>query len=304
MLAKYTLHKCIGEGGYSKVYKCTDEIGIRYACKQLSKAKNTRERVTQEISVMKALQKSPKIVNFVDAGEDDDNFYIVQEWCRGGSAQEYIQQHHSYGENTVASIVRGAIRGLCHMHEKGIIHRDIKAGNVLFADVSEDADVKIGDMGTALFAAIDIIEVDKLVGTPWFMAPENLRHIYHASSDIWSVGVMTHQLLSGKLPFNDWRNPCNPDLAKVWYSILYQEPSMSSSHWDNVSSDAKDFVRICLQKNFEERIGAKDVLKHPWLTNSDCSDRFKGQPLKCQPFKYENEAQMKAITLTHVVESP
>jgi calcium-dependent protein kinase len=302
MLAKYTLHKCIGEGGYSKVYKCTDEIGIRYACKQLTKAKNTRERVTQEISVMKALHKSPKIVRFVDAGEDDDNFYIVQEWCRGGSAQEYIQRHPSYDENTVASIVRGTIRGLCHMHENGIIHRDIKAGNVLFADVSDDADVKIGDMGTALFAVTDIIEVDKLVGTPWFMAPENLRHVYHPSSDIWSAGVMTHQLLCGKLPFNDWQNPINPDLAKIWYSILYQEPSMSSLRWDNISSDAKDFVKLCLHKDFTQRQCAKELLKHPWLTNSDCSDRFKGQPLKCQPFKYENEAQMKAMTLSHELE--
>lgn len=303
MFAKYTLHKCIGEGGYSKVYKCTDEIGIRYACKQLSKLKNSRERITQEISVMKALQKSPKIVRFVDAGEDNDNFYIVQEWCRGGSAQDYIQRHPSYGENTVASIVRGTIRGLCHMHEKGIIHRDIKAGNIFFADVSEDADVKIGDMGLAFFAGMDIVEVDRLVGTPWFMAPENLRHVYHAKSDIWSLGVMTHQLLCGKLPFNDWQNPVKPNVAKIWYSILHQQPSInSSSQWDNISSDAKDFVNICLQKDFTQRQCSKELLKHPWLTNSDCSDRFKGQPLKCQPFKYENEAQMKAMTLMHVIE--
>lgn len=303
MFAKYTLHKCIGEGGYSKVYKCTDDIGIRYACKKLSKANNTRERVTHEIAVMKALQKSPKIVNFVDAGEDADNFYIVQEWCRGGSAQQYIQKHPYYGENTVASILRGTIRGICHMHEKGIIHRDIKAGNIFFADVSEDADVKIGDMGIALFATIDIIEVENLVGTPWFLAPENLRHIYHASSDVWSVGVMTYQLLSGKLPFNDWHNPSNPSLTRIWYSILHEAPNMNSSRWENVSEDAKDFVKMCLQKDFKHRVGARELLKHPWLTNSDCSDRFKGQPLQCQPFKYENDAQMKAMTLTPAIES-
>lgn len=85
MLGQYTLHEKIGEGGYSSVRKCTDGIGIRYACKILPKDKNKRFRVQQEVYVMKALKKSSKIVRFIEAAEDENAYYIVQEWCRGGS---------------------------------------------------------------------------------------------------------------------------------------------------------------------------------------------------------------------------
>lgn len=297
MFNQYTLHQKIAEGGYSSVYKCTDAIGIRYACKQLPKIKSKRSRVTQEVFVMKSLAKSPKIVRFVDAGEDDENYYIVQEWCRGGSVQEYIKQYPDYAENTVASIVRGTLRALYHMHEKGFIHCDVKAGNVFLGDTSEDADVKLGDMGTAIYTQMDKIEVEDLIGTPWFMAPENLSYTYYFNSDIWSLGVMTYQLLSGKLPFNDKSNPSNPSIAAIWKGILHEEPVLRGYYWDKISDDAKDFVRVCLTKDCKNRPSAKDCLQHPWLTKTDCNDRFKGTALKCKPFRYENEAQMYAMTI-------
>lgn len=298
MFGRYTLHQKIGDGGYSSIYKCTDSIGIRYVCKQLPKNRNKRSRVTQEIFLMKALVKSPKVVKFVDAGEDDEHYYIVQEWCRGGSVQDYIKAYPDYGENTVASILRGALRGLYHMHEKGFIHCDIKAGNIFLGDTSEDADVKIGDLGTAIVSKLDtVVEVDDLVGTPWFMAPENLSYRYHTSSDIWSVGVMAYQLLCGKLPFNDKENPMNPSMARIWKGILYEEPTFHGYRWEKVSAEAKDFVQKCLEKEYAKRPSAKDCLQHPWLTQTDCNDRFKGVPLSCQPFKYENEAQMFAQTI-------
>lgn len=298
MIGNYTLHDKICEGGYSSVYKCTDPIGIRYVCKQMPKIKNKRSRVTQEVFIMKSLSRSPKIVKFVDAGEDNDHYYIVQEWCRGGSVQEYVRQYPDYGENTVASILRGTLRGLYHMHEKGFIHCDIKAGNVLLGDTSEDADVKIGDLGTAIVAKVhDLIEVDDLVGTPWFMAPENLSYGYHTTSDIWSLGVMAYQLLSGKLPFNDKENPGNPSIARIWKGILHEDPVLTGTRWEKVSPEAKDFIKKCLEKDYKKRPSALQCLQHEWLTHTDCNDRFKGIPLNCAPFKYENEANMFAQTI-------
>lgn len=298
MFGQYTLHNKLGEGGYSSVYKCTDAIGVRYACKILPKDKNKRGRVQDEIHIMKMLQHSPKIVRFVDAGEDDTSFYIVQELCRGGAVKEYMSSHENYGENTVASIVRGALRGLYHMHELGIIHRDVKAGNIFLGDTSDDADVKLGDLGTAMMAGPnDEIEVNELVGTAWFMAPENLSYTYHLNSDVWSLGVMTYQLLSGRMPFNDHTNPFQPSLAKIWHGILFEEPKLKGQRWDGVSDDAKDFVKQCLIKDYKQRPSAKDCLAHPWLTKTDCNDRFKGKMLACQPFKYEDATMMNAKTI-------
>lgn len=292
MIGKYTLHKKLGEGGYSSVYKCTDHIGIRYACKVLPKDKNKRLRVTQEVAILKLLARSPKIVRFEDACEDSDAFYIIQEWCRGGSVQEYVKNFPNYGENTVASIVRGTLRGLCHMHEKGIIHADIKTSNIFLGDLSEDADVKIGDLGTAIATHTnrDCIEVDNLVGTPWCMAPENLSSKYHTASDIWSIGVMTYQLLSGKLPFNDHKYPLAPRLNVIWREILQSSPTFHGTQWENISENAREFVATCLNKEYALRPSAFECLNHPWLTKTDCSDRFKGQPLLCEPFIYDDNA--------------
>lgn len=302
MNGKYILHDTIGSGGYSTVYKCTDSIGIRYAIKQLPKSKNKRTRIQQEIHIMKLLKHSPKIVTFRDAGEDDENFYIVQDWCRGGDVKDYISNYENYAENTVSSVIRGVLRGLVHMHELGIIHRDIKAGNIMLGDRSEDADVKIGDFGTAIITELEVTEVDDLIGTPWFLAPENLSSRYVTKSDIWSLGVMTYQLLSGKMPFNDHENPFSPSLTKIWREILTSEPRMTSSRWKAVSEDAKDFIRKCLTKDYTSRPSALELLNHPWLTRTDCNDRFKGKPLMCSPFKFEDMTMMKAKTI-HIAES-
>ena len=92
MIGKYTLHNKLGEGGYSTVFKCTDSIGIRYACKVMEKQKNKRNRVTKEVLTMKMMRHSPKIVRYVDACEDATSYYIIQEWCRGGSVYDYMKQ--------------------------------------------------------------------------------------------------------------------------------------------------------------------------------------------------------------------
>lgn len=289
MIGKYRLHNKLGEGGYASVYKCTDDIGIRYACKVLPKDKNRRTNVTQEIAIMKQLQKSPKIVRFVDACEDEQSFYIIQEWCRGGSVQDYMK---NYSENTVASIVRGTLRGLCHMHEKNIIHGDIKSSNIFLGDLSEDADVKVGDLGTAIIANTACVEkeADNLKGTPWFMAPENLSGRYHRASDIWSLGVMTYQLLSGHVPFNDRDSPYQPRVALIWRSILENKPPYPPQHWDAISPHARAFCESCLKTDITDRPSALECLEHPWLTNTDCSDRFRGKILNCRPFIYDEHA--------------
>lgn len=297
MIAQYTLHNIIGNGGYSTVYKCTDSIGIRYACKMMPKEKNKRERVENEMTIMKSMKNSPKIVKFVDIGEDDNNYYIIQEWCRGGSVKDYIKSYTEYGENTVASIIRGTLRGLHHLHENGIIHRDIKAGNIYLGDTSDDADVKLGDFGTSLYIDEEIIEVDSIIGTPWFMAPENLRSEYHRKSDIWSLGVLTYQLLTGKLPFNDKNEPNSPNLSAVWKSILMDEPKLEGTRWENIDNDAKDFVSLCLQKEYNKRPTAYECLHHPFLTKTDCNDRFKGTSLNCRPFEYTDKIDMCAMTI-------
>jgi calcium-dependent protein kinase len=284
------------------VYKCTDMLGVRYACKVLSKSKNTRKRVHNEVTLMKMLGNSPKVVRFHDVGENESNYYIIQEWCRGGTVKEYITDYENYGENTVSSIIRGVLRGLVHMNEARILHRDIKGSNIMLGDKSIDADVKIGDFGAAIQMDDELVDADSLVGTPWFMPPEALSNKYHVTSDVWSVGVLTYQLLSGSMPFNDFDNQFNPRITFIWRSILTGTPKLSGRRWEMVSQDAKDFIEYCLVRDYRDRPNARQCLDHAWLRKTDCNDRFRGVPLDSEPFKYEDTSLMLAKTI-HIEDS-
>ena len=301
----YTLHGKLGAGGYGSVFLGRDRLGIRYAVKVLPKSRNPRERVQNEVELMRSLSHSTRVPRLIEACEDAEAYYVVQEWCRGGTLRRYCTaggHGDLYGENTVASIVRGVLRGLCHVHAAGVVHRDIKGANVAFADAGDDAEVRLIDFGAAVRCPLGaaLVESEELVGTPWFVSPEGLGHAFTFKSDVWSVGVLCYQLLSGRMPFDDRQDPARPALRAVFRSIFNDEPRMEGGVvWDQVSDDAKDFVRRCLRKSHADRPTAEEALDHPWLRRTDCADRFTGTPLVVSPFDPEDRvsAMMRARTM-------
>lgn len=288
----------IGKGGTSRIYRCQDTIGIRGVCKVMPKAMVTRQKVQQEIMCLRDLAFSPKVVNLFDAMESQDEYVMIMEWCRGGAVNDYTSNYELYSENTVASILRGVLRGLAHVHRAGIIHRDIKPGNVLFTDLGEDAEVKIADFGSAVrfFTPHGTVEATDLVGTPWYMAPETLRSQLSTKSDIWSAGVMAYQLLTGFMPFDDRINRGSPSIQEIWNNILLHDPKWVGKRWEPISNEAKDFCQWCLSRELSARPTAEEALTHPWLTMTNCSDRFGGMPLQLKRFRYENSSLMHANT--------
>lgn len=299
---RYILQEKLGSGGYSTVYKCTDNVGVRYACKVLPMSKNKRNRVQSEIKILKTLANTTRVAKIVDACEDAESFYIIQEWCKGGDIKQYIGNGNKdrYAENTVASIVRGTLRCLYHVHANGIIHRDVKGSNILFADKTEDAEIKLVDFGAALINSGNqnsIVESSDIVGTPWFMSPEALGHMYSYKSDIWSVGVLAYQLLCGNMPFNDRENLSNPSMAALFRSIFTDSVSFTGDSWKDISDEAKNFITKCLNKDPNWRPSAEQALNHQWLTQSDCSDRFRGQSLECMPFHYDDMTFMETKSI-------
>lgn len=265
MYGPYTILRKIGEGGYSNVYLCKDEVGVKYACKTLCKKKNTLERVNREVQVMKKVQPLPHVVKYVDDGENELNYYIIQEWCQGGSMVEHTN-NKNYTEVKVAKVTKQILQCLYHMHKNNIIHGDVKTSNILISGVhGDDLDVKLCDFGNSHMIAKDIVQVDSLIGTPEFMAPENLRSIYHRSSDIWSLGVLVYDLMCGRFPFNDPMNINHPSVVALYKSILKEQPSFKQDAWKNISDEAKDFIQLCLQKDYEKRPLTLECLEHPWI---------------------------------------
>lgn len=116
---------------------------------------------------------------------------------------------------------------------------------------------------------------------PSSQAPEMLRSEVTPASDTWAAGVMAHQLLTGKFPFDDRRNPSNPALSLVWRAILLEDVDMTRSYWAGISDEAKDFIKMLLDKDPKKRPSARDALRHPWL-QGDASDRTGGKPISRQ----------------------
>lgn len=275
MFKQYTVQRKLGVGGYGSVYLCKDEVGARYAVKRLPKSKNIPERVYREIDVLKMMRNSPSIVRYVDDGEDDSNFYIVQEWCPGGCLYEKMLGGREYTEKELSNIVRSTLQALYHLHKKNVIHGDVKASNVFIHSALEtketglDLEIKLGDFGNSwiLGKDKDVCQVAYLIGTPEFMAPENLRHTYHRSSDIWGLGVMVYAMLSDTYPFSSQ----NPPPSVIYKNIFETEPKFRERIWLSVSEEAKDFIKLCLHKDYEKRPLTTQCLEHPWLKQESVS---------------------------------
>jgi len=146
--------------------------------------------------------------------------------------------------------MRAVLRTLAQCHSHRILHRDVKPGNFMLLDDGERAPLKAIDFGLAVpFDPEQLPRTDLgLEGTPWFMAPEVLSSQVGPASDLWSAGVMAHQLLTGRLPFDDHGNPVAPSISAVWRSVLCDTVAYNQPWWQGVSDDAKDFVNSLLQR--------------------------------------------------------
>lgn len=286
----------IARGGNGVVRLVVDKkTGQEWAMKSIPKVlgdgisdgKNISERkrmdhadaIRREVEVMKRLRGFLNVASLEDVYEDDDTVHIVMERCTGGELVHRIGEAH-YSEQTVASFLRATLRTLAQCHSNGILHRDIKPGNFLLASEKDDAPLKAIDFGLAVFMDdMDLPRTDLgLEGTPWYMAPETLQSEVYPESDVWAAGIMAYQLLTGKFPYNDKSNPYNPSLSKVWKSILMDDLNMSESRWQGISEEARDFVRMLLNKDPKKRPSARDALNHPWLKGT-IKDRHTGTPL-------------------------
>ncbi|GMH33420.1 hypothetical protein BSKO_01254 [Bryopsis sp. KO-2023] len=267
----------IGKGGFGTVKQVYKRVnGEELACKILSKtiAPNlpraqqlqNLDTIKREVAVLKALRGTLNVVNLDSVYEDDQNVYIVMEYCKGGELFHRIGLR-PYSEETVARIMRAALRTLAQCHSHRILHRDVKPGNFMFLRTDETSPIKAVDFGLAVFYDPKNLPRRDLGfdGTPWFMAPEVLSSEVVPESDVWSAGVMAHQLLTGNLPFDDKKNRKAPALSAVWRAILTEDVNFRKPYWMGISEPAMDFVKQLLVKDPTKRPSAKEALMHPWV---------------------------------------
>ena len=201
--------------------------------------------------------------------EDDKFYYIISELLEGGELYDRIIRKKRFSERDAAVIIHQILLALNYMHQRQIVHRDIKPENILFekADQNESL-IKITDFGFANFLDPNEESLTDTLGSPLYMAPEIVKKVkYNTKVDIWSLGVLTYIMLSGKPPFN------GKTKEEIFLQLLSQTIQYSDPIWSKLSNQAVNFVKSCLTRDQRFRPSADELLNHEWiqsnLTNED-----------------------------------
>ncbi|XP_014510012.1 calcium-dependent protein kinase 28 isoform X1 [Vigna radiata var. radiata] len=262
---RYTLGKLLGHGQFGYTYVGIDKANAdRVAVKRIDKSKMVQpiavEDVKREVKILKALTGHENVVQFYDAFEDDSYVYIVMELCEGGELLDRIlaKKDSRYSEKDAAVVVRQMLKVAAECHLHGLVHRDMKPENFLLKSTKEDSPLKATDFGLS-----DFIKPGKkfhdIVGSAYYVAPEVLKRKSGPQSDVWSIGVITYILLSGRRPFWDKTED------GIFKEVLRKKPDFQRKPWQTISDAAKDFVKKLLVKDPRARLTAAQALSHPWV---------------------------------------
>ncbi|NMC28264.1 MAG: Stk1 family PASTA domain-containing Ser/Thr kinase, partial [Syntrophomonadaceae bacterium] len=202
---RYELLEIIGEGGMSTVYKARDRVLDRIVAVKILRSEFASDKGFVEKFKSEALAVAsfshPNIVNIYDVGQENDVHYIVMEFVDGKTLKEIIREQAPLSVAQAVNIAVGVCDGVHHAHEKGIIHRDIKPHNIL---ITEQGMVKVADFGIARAISTSTITYGKnIVGSVHYFSPEQARgEGINRTTDIYSIGCVLFEMLTGKVPFN------------------------------------------------------------------------------------------------------
>lgn len=292
----YQIGEICGSGAFATVRKITSKTsGQQRALKIIKKQKNSdASRMYLEVEILKKLIH-PNIMQIYEFYEDKKNFYIVTEWCDGGELFDMIINKGTFTEEEAAWIMKQLISAINYIHSNNIVHRDLKPENILL-DTKKNNIIKIIDWGTARFFEKNK-KMNKISGTPYYIAPEVLNEKYDEKCDVWSAGVIMYIILCGYPPFNGEND--NEILAKIKTGKF----TFPEEEWEEVSSDAKDLIKKMLAFKSEDRLSASDCLNHSWLKDNNNKKVDRNFSIKClnNMKKFHTERKLQQAALTYIV---
>lgn len=227
----------------------TDTHGHKFACKTIHKDGSA---IQKEVHALQALSGHDLIADLIDVYEDDSHVHIITELCRGGTLDGEVCD-----EREAKVLMKQVLRVIEACHGQNIVHRDIKPGN--FVRVTDPTDFRIKGIDFGLSDVLPFREPE-LKGTLWYMAPEMFASRIGREVDVWAAGVMTAELLTGKMPFDDKRNRRCPEMHAVIRSVL-------SDQYDHEGSEgSREFIAALLTRDPKRRPTVTEMLQHPWLS--------------------------------------
>ena len=263
---RYEIQEIIGVGGMAVVYKAYDSIddrvvAIKILKDELLNNEEFRRRFKNESKAI-AVLSHPNIVKVYDVSFGDRLMYIVMEYIDGITLKEYIEQQKVIRWKEAVHFVEQVLRALQHAHDKGIVHRDIKPQNIMLL---QDGTIMVTDFGIARFSRSDYRTItDKAIGSVHYVSPEQARgDVTDEKTDIYSVGVLLYEMLTGRLPFegdsavsvaimqlqNEPPRPreINPDipegLEQITLKAMQKDPARRYQSAAEMLTDIEEFKR-------------------------------------------------------------
>mmetsp|Transcript_3807 Transcript_3807/g.3603 ORF Transcript_3807/g.3603 Transcript_3807/m.3603 type:complete len:304 (+) Transcript_3807:20-931(+) len=255
---KYDIVRAIGDGGFGQVKLGRHkETKLERAIKFIPLSSIDKSKITQlmeEVNILKKLDH-PNIIKIFEVYQDEKYLSMVTELCTGGELFDRIKELDYFSENQAAKYMFDITSAIKYCHEAGIVHRDLKPENLLLENKTPTARLKLIDFGTSQEFNKGK-KMKKFIGTSYYVAPEVINGSYDQKCDVWSLGVILYIMLSGTPPFN------GPDDDAIYANILKRPLSFSSSRWNFISKEAKDLIKLMLNKTPEKRIDIGEVFNH------------------------------------------
>eukprot|EP01083_Nonionella_stella_P120967 363057_1 len=292
----YEIGKEIGIGTYASVYTCYRKTDSReFAVKIINKRYLTDKEISglkNEINILKFISHK-NIIKLRHIFNESQSILMVLELCEKNDLFDKIStsENSRLSEKESAEIFYELCNALQHIHENGIVHRDLKLENILIA---KNGSIKLTDFGLAHFTpeissiatnhcklsdfasddstcsistidsttnySYESVLMDTCCGTPYYVAPEVIEMSkYNFKCDMWSMGVILYIMLGGYQPFR------GDNLQQMYASIVKGDYNFKSKRWNNISSEAKDLIDCLLNVDPKERYSANQVKNHPWM---------------------------------------
>ncbi|XP_026178476.1 serine/threonine-protein kinase ULK1a isoform X2 [Mastacembelus armatus] len=275
----------IGHGAFAVVFKGRHkekrdwEVAIK--CISKKNLAKSQSLLGKEIKILKELRHE-NIVRLLDYQEIGGCVYLVMEYCNGGDLAEYLHTKGTLSEDTIRVFVQQIAQAMKVLQSKDILHRDLKPQNILLChpegrrSSSVNTCIKIADFGFARHLQTNTMAAT-LCGSPMYMAPEVIMsQNYDAKADLWSIGTIVYQCLTGKAPFH----ASTPQELRLFYET---NRTLLPSIPKETSSNLRHLLLGLLQKNQKERINFDEFFHHPFLETSSSTKKCSPAPLLSYP---------------------
>ncbi|XP_030316296.1 serine/threonine-protein kinase ULK1 isoform X4 [Calypte anna] len=295
----------IGHGAFAVVFKGRHkekpELEVAVKCINKKNLAKSQTLLGKEIKILKEL-KHENIVALYDFQELANSVYLVMEYCNGGDLADYLHTMRTLSEDTIRLFLQQIAGAMKMLHSKGIIHRDLKPQNILLSYAGgrksnpNNIRIKIADFGFARYLQNNMMAAT-LCGSPMYMAPEVImsQH-YDAKADLWSIGTIIYQCLTGKAPFQ----ASSPQDLRLFYEknkmLMPNIPRETSSH-------LRQLLLGLLQRNHKDRMDFDEFFHHAFLDASASMKKSASVPMPSYPSSGSGSSSSSSST-SHLASPP